>query len=129
VSLTGVFLRRNFEPVVLSVQVLVDLGVLLLACWLGYTIGENAGRASDPSPAALYQKLSALVAAVCLVTFHAFGLYKPTKSLLNMQEFQAIFKGDGGRVPGAVHADRLPAQHAAGGDGPRLRRGWCRCTG
>ena len=93
VSLTGVFLRRNFEPVVLSVQVLVDLAVLLLACWLGYMLGERLGGLGPEVRPELYQKLSALVAAVCLVTFHAFGLYKPTKSLLNMQEFQAIFKG------------------------------------
>ncbi len=92
-SMLGTFLRRNFEPVVLSVQVLVDLVVLLLACWIGYTVGERLGSVSPRVPVELYQKLSALIAAVCLVTFHAFGLYKPTKSLLNMAEFQAIWKG------------------------------------
>ncbi len=91
-SLTGTFLRRNFEPVVLSVQVVVDLLVLLLACWLGYLVGERLGGLGPEVRPELYQKLSALIAAVCLVTFHSFGLYKPTKSLLNIQEFQAIFK-------------------------------------
>src|SRR5205814_3265972 len=39
----GTFLRRHFEPVMLSVQVVVDLGVLLFACWLGYLLGEHFG--------------------------------------------------------------------------------------
>ncbi len=88
----GTFVRRNFEPVVLSVQVLVDLVVLLLACWIGYLVGERLGSVSPRVPVELYQKLAALISAICLVTFHAFGLYKPTKSLLNMAEFQAIWK-------------------------------------
>jgi exopolysaccharide biosynthesis polyprenyl glycosylphosphotransferase len=92
VSNLGTFLRRNFEPVVLSVQVLVDLLVLLFACWLGYALGERLGGLGPDVRPELYQKLSALIAAVCLVTFHTFGLYRPTKSLLNMEEFQAIFK-------------------------------------
>lgn len=92
VSILGTFLRRNFEPVVLSVQVLVDLVVLVLACWIGYLVGERLGGLGPDVKPELYQKLSALIAAVCLVSFHTFGLYKPTKSLLNMAEFQAIWK-------------------------------------
>lgn len=88
----GTFLRRNFEPVILSVQVLVDLGVLILACWLGYLLGEHAGSVEPETRVALYKQLSALISAVCLVTFHAFGMYSPTKSLLNMEEFKAVAK-------------------------------------
>jgi exopolysaccharide biosynthesis polyprenyl glycosylphosphotransferase len=93
----GTFVRRNFEPVILSVQVLVDLLVVLLACWLGYLVGERLGGlvvepALRPSQVRLYQELAALISAVCLVTFHAFGMYSPTKSLLNMEEFKAIAK-------------------------------------
>lgn len=93
----GTFLRRNFEPVVLSVQVIVDLGVVLLACWLGYLLGERIGSLGvgaplEQSQTQMYQELSALIAAVCLVTFHAFGLYSPVKSLLNMEEFKAVAK-------------------------------------
>lgn len=93
----GTFVRRNFEPVILSVQVLVDLAVLLLCCWAGYQIGERLGGV-DPNPSTalsqvpLYRELAALTSAVCLVTFHAFGMYSPTKSLLNMEEFKAIAK-------------------------------------
>ena len=96
-SVLGTFVRRNFEPVILSVQVLVDLVVLLVCCWLGYELGARFGGLTvDPallgSQARFYQELSALIAAVCLVTFHAFGLYSPTKSLLNMEEFKGIVK-------------------------------------
>lgn len=91
-SAVGTYLRRNFEPVILSVQVVVDLAVVLLACWLGYQIGAVVGGVGPETPVQLYQQLSALVAAVCLVCFHAFGMYSPTKSLLNMEEFKAVTK-------------------------------------
>jgi exopolysaccharide biosynthesis polyprenyl glycosylphosphotransferase len=96
-SVYGTFLRRHFEPLVLSVQVVVDLGVLLVSCWVGYMLGSELGHIRVPPgallpPAQIYQELSALIAAVCLVTFHTFGMYSPTKSLLNMDEFKAIAK-------------------------------------
>lgn len=96
-TVLGTFVRRNFEPVILSVQVLVDVLVLLLACWVGYELGARLGGLG-PHPDTnihlrqLYVELSALISAVCLVTFHAFGLYSPTKSLLNMEEFKGIVK-------------------------------------
>jgi exopolysaccharide biosynthesis polyprenyl glycosylphosphotransferase len=97
VTTLGTFVRRNFEPIVLSVQVVLDLAVVLLACWLGYQIGERLGGLSGdqallPYQRELYRELSALIAAVCLVTFHAFGLYSPVKSLLNMEEYKGILK-------------------------------------
>jgi exopolysaccharide biosynthesis polyprenyl glycosylphosphotransferase len=93
----GTFLRRNFEPVVLSVQVIVDLGVVLFACWLAYAIGERIGSLGaetlgESGQSQMYRELSALIAAVCLVTFHGFGMYSPVKSLLNMEEFKAVAK-------------------------------------
>src|SRR5262245_5983732 len=96
-SRLGTLVRRNFEPLVLSVQVLVDLGVVLLACWVAYLFGERlAGLSGDsvlaPYQRELYRELSALIAAVCLVTFHSFGLYSPVKSLLNMEEYKGILK-------------------------------------
>lgn len=95
---TGTFLRRNFEPVMLSVQVLVDLAVILFSCWLGYQLGGWL-KSIDSPPALeeftvqMYQQIAALIAAVCLLCFHAFGMYSPTKSLLNMEEFKAVTKG------------------------------------
>jgi exopolysaccharide biosynthesis polyprenyl glycosylphosphotransferase len=93
----GTFVRRNFEPVVLSVQVLVDLAVLMFSCWLAYHIGQrmfglDVAPEMHPAQAQIYRGLSSLVSAVCLVTFHAQGLYSPSKSLLNMEEFKGIVK-------------------------------------
>lgn len=96
-SVAGNVLRRHFEPVVLSAQVLLDLAVVLGCCWLGYQIGERLGGISAdaavvPYQRDLYRELSALIAAVCLVSFHAFGMYSPVKSLLNIEEYKAILK-------------------------------------
>jgi exopolysaccharide biosynthesis polyprenyl glycosylphosphotransferase len=93
----GTFLRKNFEPVVLSVQVIIDLAVVLFACWIGYLLGEKIGSLGGDekiigSQSQMYREVSALIAAVCLVTFHAFGMYSPVKSLLNMEEFKAVAK-------------------------------------
>src|SRR5688572_13968474 len=71
-SLVGTLLRRHFEPLVLSVQVLVDLAVVLFACFLGYAFGQRFGGITSDQWR-IYSELSALIAAVCLVTFHAFG--------------------------------------------------------
>lgn len=89
----GTLLRRHFEPLMLSAQVLVDLFIVLFACFLGYEAGVRLGGIEvRPDLVATYQELSALIAAVCLVTFHFFGMYNPTKSLLNMEEYKAIAK-------------------------------------
>lgn len=90
-SFVGTFARRHFEPLMLSVQVLVDLGVVLLACVLAYHAREYVGWRT-PTPLAAQWQLFYLTAAVCLVCFHAFGMYSPIKSLLNIQEFKSIAK-------------------------------------
>jgi exopolysaccharide biosynthesis polyprenyl glycosylphosphotransferase len=88
----GNLLRRNFEPLILSAQVFVDLGVLLVACWLGYLFGVRVGGPGAPEDLDVYRQVWALMSAVCLVSFHAFGMYSPVKSLLNMEEYKAIAK-------------------------------------
>jgi exopolysaccharide biosynthesis polyprenyl glycosylphosphotransferase len=90
-SVAGTFLRRNFEPVTLSVQVLLDLAVILFACWLGYHTGERF-TVNKPTNWSDYRELFLLSAAVSLVCFHAFRMYSPIKSLLNVEEFAAIAK-------------------------------------
>ncbi len=90
-SFAGTFLRRNLEPLILSLQVMVDLGVVLLACWLGYTTRE-AIYSDQPTQLAAYREIFLLSAAVSLVCFHAFRMYSPIKSLLNVEEFGAIVK-------------------------------------
>jgi hypothetical protein len=90
-GLPGTFLRRNFEPLVLSVQVLIDLAVVLLACKVGYEVREYfAWR--NPTDFEDYREVFLLTGAVTLVCFHAFGMYSPLKSLLNIQEFKAVAK-------------------------------------
>ncbi len=90
-SLSGTFIRRHFEPLVLSLQVLIDLAVVLLACWLGYEIREYYAWRT-PTDLDLYREIFLLTGAVTLVCFHAFGMYSPLKSLLNIEEFKAVAK-------------------------------------
>jgi exopolysaccharide biosynthesis polyprenyl glycosylphosphotransferase len=95
-SSTGTFVRRHFEPLMLSAQVLIDLSVVLFACWLGYQLRENqlwgSGTRQYHTDLASYREIFLLTAAVCLVTFHAFRMYSPLKSLLNVEEFKGITK-------------------------------------
>ncbi len=88
----GHVLRRHFEPLILLTQVLVDLTVVLLACVVGFQIGGRLGGPGADLPWEVYRELWALIAAVTLVTFHTFGMYSPVKSLLNVEEFKAIWK-------------------------------------
>lgn len=90
-SSAGTFVRRNFEPLVLSVQVLVDLAVIWLACWLGWKLREVLAGAPGPE-FGHYREVFLLTSAVSLVCFHAYGMYSPLKSLLNIEEFKAIAK-------------------------------------
>jgi len=94
----GTFVRRNFEPLVLSIQVLVDLVVVGVACVLAWWVREQAfvgGEAQGPANSTsleLYREVFAITAAVCLVSFHTFGLYSASKSLLNVEEYKAVAK-------------------------------------
>lgn len=92
-SAAGTFLRRNFEPLLLSAQVLVDLAVVLFACWLGFVTREHFTDKS--TNLADYREIFLLTGAVSLVCFHAFRMYSPIKSLLNVEEFAAIAKSTG----------------------------------
>jgi exopolysaccharide biosynthesis polyprenyl glycosylphosphotransferase len=87
----GTFARRYFEPLLLSAQVVIDLLVVLVACFLGYQVREYVGW-QNPTNFAVYQDIFLLTGAVCLVCFHAFGMYSPLKSLLNVEEFKSIGK-------------------------------------
>ncbi|MEM1450783.1 MAG: sugar transferase [Planctomycetota bacterium] len=105
----GTFVRRNFEPLVLSIQVLIDLVVVILACLLAWWFRETlvASESVGPVAAAVdgtegatrfrtelwwYREVFAITVAVCLVCFHTFGLYSPSKSLLNVEEYKAVTK-------------------------------------
>ena len=94
----GTFVRRNFEPLVLSIQVLVDLVVVAASCVLAWWIRENAFAGGgvigtgNSTPLELYREVFAITGAVCLVSFHTFGLYSASKSLLNVEEYKAVAK-------------------------------------
>jgi len=90
-SFPGAFVRRFYEPLMLSAQVLIDLAVVLLACWLGYQLREYVAW-REPTRLSDYREVFLLTAAVSLLCFHAFGMYSPLKSLLNIEEFKAIAK-------------------------------------
>ena len=67
------------------------------ACVLAWWERESAfgrdgwrGRRCAATPLADYREVFAITAAVCLVSFHTFGLYSPSKSLLNVEEYKAV---------------------------------------
>ncbi len=131
-TLAGTILRRNFEPLVLSIQVVIDLIVVVFACLLAWWLREtliasevmgpvadmartaSEAIANDPqlgtgpmdpeaannlkgapkysTPLSFYREVFSITAAVCLVCFHSFGLYSPSKSLLNVEEYKAVAK-------------------------------------
>ncbi len=139
-TLAGTILRRNFEPLVLSIQVVIDLVVVVMACLLAWWLRETliasemigpvadmtrtageaiaaapgaagavnpgvgtgllagqapsdlAGAPDYTTPLSYYREVFSITAAVCLVCFHSFGLYSPSKSLLNVEEYKAVTK-------------------------------------
>jgi exopolysaccharide biosynthesis polyprenyl glycosylphosphotransferase len=90
-TLLGTFVRRHFEPLVLSVQVVLDLAVVLFSCLCAVQTREAFVDTPRLDAGSLWN-VFLLTGAVCLVAFHAFGLYSPLKSLLNIEEFKAITK-------------------------------------
>lgn len=90
-TVAGTFVRRHFEPLMLSIQVLIDLAVVWLACWVGWWVWT--GVVSTVSrPFEEYREVFLLTSAVTLVCFHSYGMYSPLKSLLNIEEFKSIAK-------------------------------------
>lgn len=100
----GTFVRRHFEPLMLSIQVLADLAVIVLACLCGWWLREwligrdlvegltLADGVAIRTPLSDYREVFSITASVCLVCFHTFGLYSPSKSLLNVEEYKSVTK-------------------------------------
>ncbi|MAE45849.1 MAG: hypothetical protein CMJ86_03060 [Planctomycetes bacterium] len=88
----GTLLRRHFEPLVLSAQVLVDLVTVVGACLFAWWAREQFAPLGTETPLEAYRSIFAITAAVCLICFHRFGMYSPIKSLLNVEEFKAVTK-------------------------------------
>jgi len=92
----GTFVRRNFEPLVLSMQVVIDLAVVAFACMTAWALRESllspASRVDLSRDLSTYREIFSITAAVSLLSFHGFGMYSPIKSLLNIEEFKAVTK-------------------------------------
>lgn len=90
----GTFVRRNFEPLILSIQVVVDLVVVVLACITAWGLRDSFFPSVQDASSELgtYREIFSITAAVCLICFHRFGMYSPIKSLLNVEEFKAVTK-------------------------------------
>ena len=93
-------LHRHFQPILMAVQVMVDVVVVLFSCFLAYSFGLGVGsiRGSGNGFAQLadfggtYATLAGLTALVSIATFRFCGLYSSTKSLLNVEEYKNIAK-------------------------------------
>lgn len=97
-SLLGAILQRNFQPIMMAVQVFVDLLVVVVSCALAYSLGLSVGSVNhqgffgEGEFGGVYLTLTVLTALVSLVTFRSCGLYSPMKSLLNVEEYKNIAK-------------------------------------
>ena len=93
----GTIFLRNYQPLLLSIQVFVHMAVLQLACWSAFWVGGRIGSVrleeGFEEDFRLYTRVFALICAVCLVCFNSLKLYSPVKSLLNYEEFKGILKG------------------------------------
>lgn len=86
----------------LAIQALADLGVVLISCAIAYSLGMALGSIEDSlivaetaverSMQSTYISLAVLTAIVSLLSFRGCGLYSPTKSLLNVEEYKNIAK-------------------------------------
>ncbi len=85
-------MRRHFGPILLTVQLLLDVVVIVAACVIGYWFVLGLESTSKMPSLEVYRELWGLSCAVCLGVFWAFGMYRPMKSLLNVEEFKAIAK-------------------------------------
>ena len=92
----GTFVRRNYEPLVLSLQVVIDLVVVALACMTAWALRESfltvSPRVDLSRDLSTYREVFSITAAVSLLCFHGFGMYSPIKSLLNIEEFKGVTK-------------------------------------
>ena len=88
----GTLARRHFRPLFQGFQVVLDALVILAACWLAHALMAGYESTTRVPSMEVYYELWALTIVVCLAVFHGFGMYRPVKSLLNVEEFKAIAK-------------------------------------
>ena len=64
-TLPGTLLRRHFAPLLITAQALVDVAVIILACYVAYLIGEALGTESMPR-LGIYREVWFLIVGICL---------------------------------------------------------------
>lgn len=87
-------LRRHFDTIYIVVQVWIDGFATALGCAVGYWVYST--QVLPETATALswadYQPLFVVVTGVTLVSFWALGLYRSQKSILNVEEYRAVFQ-------------------------------------
>lgn len=83
--------RTNFDTCFIILQVWVDGLVVLLGCFLGFKLFTWLEPSIQLSLAS-YGQVFVLITGITLAAFWAFGLYRWRKSILNVEEYQAMFK-------------------------------------
>lgn len=106
------WLRRNFDTCFIVLQVWLDGFTILLACLLGVAA---FGQFHD---FALYRQLVVVIVGVTLVCFWSCGLYRWRKSILNVEEYRAVFQATALSFLGTATA--LYLLRAVGDDGPKF---------
>ena len=84
------WIRRNFDTCYIVGQVWLDGLSVLLAAWLGFFLFDLI--APNIAYIGIYRQLMVVIVAMCLASFWGFGLYRWQKSILNVEEYRALFK-------------------------------------
>lgn len=83
--------RTNFDTCFIILQVWVDGLLILLGCVLGFQVFGWLEPNLDLSLGS-YGQVFVLITGITLGCFWAFGLYRWRKSILNVEEYQSLFK-------------------------------------
>ncbi|TAH38615.1 MAG: sugar transferase [Planctomycetota bacterium] len=86
------WLRQHFDTCFIVMQVWVDGLLVLFSCVLGYWLFKLVAFTAA-RPLAMYAQLMVVITGITLVCFWACGMYKWRKSILNVEEYRAAFKG------------------------------------
>ena len=71
---------------------LLDVVVVLFACFVAHELMSRLESTTKAPSMEIYYELWGLTCVVSILVFHSFGMYRSVKSLLNVEEFEAIAK-------------------------------------
>ena len=84
------YISNNFDVIYTVVQVWVDGFVILLACFSGFFAYTSFFNVS--AELAVYRQLFVVITGIILACSWLMGLYHSRKSILNVEEYRAIYK-------------------------------------